>query len=235
MKALGYCRVSSQEQIDGTSLQSQENQIRAYATMKGVELVNIFVDASVSGSKLLADRPYGSKLLAALNCGHTDTVILCKLDRGFRSASDCLTNVEAWERRGVSLHILNLGGQTIDTGTPTGKFFITIMAGAAELERNLIRERCNEGRRARRTQGCRIGEVLYGYSLGEDEKILVPDPVEQQALSLILSMRTQGQSLRKISDELNRQGYRAKKVGAWTHGQVAGVISSHKSTQRRAA
>ncbi len=51
MKAVGYCRVSSQEQIEGTSLKAQEDQIRAYAAMKGLDLGAVLVDAGVSGGK----------------------------------------------------------------------------------------------------------------------------------------------------------------------------------------
>jgi DNA invertase Pin-like site-specific DNA recombinase len=224
MKAIGYARVSSREQIDGTSLESQANMIRAYATMKGLELVDVLVDAGVSGGKPLSSRPEGSRLAKMVESGEVQAVIITKLDRGFRSASDCLINVEAWERRGVSLHILNLGGTTIDTSSPTGKFFITIMAGAAELERNLIKERCNEGRKARKLEGKRIGEVPFGWTLAEDGKTLLPEPSEQEALELIHRLKAEGASLRTISNELNRQGFQAKKGGQWTHGQVQGIL-----------
>ncbi|MGO9121170.1 MAG: recombinase family protein, partial [Desulfomonilaceae bacterium] len=72
MKAIGYCRVSSQEQVDGTSLKSQEEQIRAYCTMKGIDLAGVLVDAAVSGGKPLADRPAGGKVVAALMTGQAD-------------------------------------------------------------------------------------------------------------------------------------------------------------------
>lgn len=224
MKAIGYARVSSREQIEGTGLQAQEDQIRAYASMRGLELVDVTVDAGVSGGKPLSSRPEGSRLAKMVESGEVQAVIITKLDRGFRSASDCLINVEAWERKGVSLHILNLGGTTIDTSSPTGKFFITIMAGAAELERNLIKERCNEGRKARKLEGKRIGEVPFGWTLAEDGKTLVPESSEQEALELIHRLKTEGASLRTIANELNSQGFQAKKGGQWTHGQVQGIL-----------
>ncbi len=142
--------------------------------------------------------------------GEVQAVIITKLDRGFRSASDCLNNVEAWERRTVSLHILNLGGTTIDTSTPTGKFFITVMAGAAELERNLIRERCNEGRKIRKAQGCRVGEIPFGFSLAADGKTLLKCGEEQEAITLALELRAQGYSASGIAAELNRRGIATK-------------------------
>ncbi|MGO9119836.1 MAG: recombinase family protein, partial [Desulfomonilaceae bacterium] len=180
--------------------------------------------AAVSGGKPLADRPAGGKVVAALMTGQADSIIVCKLDRGFRSASDCLINVEAWEKKSISLHILNLGGQTIDTSTPTGKFFITVMAGAAELERNLIKERCSEGRKVRRAEGKRIGEIPYGWKLADDGKSLIECSEEQQALDLIHRMKMDNYSLREIAAELNLRGYQAKKGGTWTHGQVQSIL-----------
>ena len=224
MIAIAYTRVSSQEQVDGTSLKSQEDQIRAYCAMKSIKLQAVLVDAAVSGVKPLADRPAGRELVNALMTGQADSIIVCKLDRGFRSASDCLINVELWEKKGISLHILNLGGQTIDTSTPTGKFFITVMAGAAELERNLIKERCNEGRKVRRAEGKRIGEIPYGWKLAEDGKSLIESPEEQKALDLVRGMKNDGYTLRDIAAELNRRGYSAKKGGKWTHGQVQSIL-----------
>jgi site-specific DNA recombinase len=225
MRAVGYCRVSSREQIDGTSLQAQADMIRAYAAMKGLELLDVLVDAGVSGGKPLATRPEGSRLVALVESGDVQSVVICKLDRGFRSASDCLINVENWEKRNVSLHILNLGGTTIDTSTPTGKFFITVMAGAAELERNMINERCQEGRKACKAAGRRIGEVPFGWTLNNDGKTLVPEPTEQEALTLVQSLRDEGLTLRAIADELNTRGYQTKKGrGQWTHGQVQSIL-----------
>jgi site-specific DNA recombinase len=227
MRAAGYCRVSSQDQIDGTSLKSQEDQIRGYCTIKGIELAAVLVDAAVSGGKPLALRPEGSRLHEMLEAGEVQSVIITKLDRGFRSASDCLNNVEAWEKRKVSLHILNLGGQTIDTSTPTGKFFITVMAGAAELERNMINERCNEGREAKRQQGCRIGEIPFGYDIDPSDpngKRLIGVPSEQDAIAMIRDLKSSGHSMRRIAAQLNDNGIATKKGGVWSHKQVSSIV-----------
>jgi site-specific DNA recombinase len=224
MKGAGYVRVSSQEQISGTSLADQERQIRAYASMKGIDLIDVFIDAPASGGTSISSRPEGKKLVDLLNSGKAEALIIAKLDRGFRSASDCLLHVERWNKKGVSLHILNLGGQTLDTSGPTGWFFLTVMVATAELEKNMIRERCNAGRKARRLEGKRIGEVPYGFSLDVDGKTLLDDAGEQKTLTLILEFRQSGMSLRQISDELNHRGIAAKKGGRWTHGQVQAIL-----------
>jgi DNA invertase Pin-like site-specific DNA recombinase len=181
----------------------------------------VFVDAGISGGKPLSDRPEGAKLLASLEPG--DAVVICKLDRGFRSASDCLMNVERWEKTGVGLHILNLGGQTIDTSTPTGKFFITVMAGAAELERNLINERCTEGRKARKAEGKRIGEVPFGFQVGEDGKTLIENATEQEVITICNQLRARGLTIRQIVSELSAQGVRGR-GDHWSTSQIHRIL-----------
>src|SRR5258706_14944359 len=86
-KVFGYVRVSTAEQANGgLSLETQQQQITGYAMMKGWTVAEFFVEAGVSGSVPLADRPEGQRLLTTLQPG--DTVITAKLDRAFRSAAD---------------------------------------------------------------------------------------------------------------------------------------------------
>jgi len=224
MRAYGYIRVSSVEQIKGTSLAEQERQIESYAALKGIDLLNIIIDPAIKGEIPIHQRPQGKLLVEAIDNGSIDTVIICKLDRAFRSASDCLNKVEEWEKKTISLHILNISGQSVDTSSPMGKFFITMMAGAAELEKNLIKERCCNGREARRGEGKIIGSLPYGYRLGHDGKTLIEKPIEQEALHLIRKLKASGRSLRAIAAELNAQGYTTKKGSTWTHGHVQGVL-----------
>jgi DNA invertase Pin-like site-specific DNA recombinase len=120
----------------------------------------------------------------------------------------------------MSLHILNLGGQTIDTATPTGNFFITVMAGAAELERNLIRERCQEGRNKRQKEGRRIGEIPYGWDFDKATNTLVINDQERKTIQRIFQLRREGMTLRAISEALNKDKIPSKKNGKWTHTQV---------------
>jgi DNA invertase Pin-like site-specific DNA recombinase len=191
--------------------------------MKGINLTSTYIDAGVSGSIPLSERPAGKNLVDNL-CTQTEPicVIITKLCRGFRSASDCLNNVEMWEQLNIGLHILNLGGQIVDTSSPAGKFFITVMAGAAELERNMIRERCNEGRKIRKSQGRRLGEIPFGYTVDQD-KVLVPDQRELKAVQRIRQLSVSKISYRKICKKLEDEGYKSRS-GNWNHHTVKSII-----------
>lgn len=111
--------------------------------MQGLTVDAVFVENGISGSVPVAERPEGSKLWARLQRG--DTVIAGKLDRLFRSALDALQTVEALRDRGVSLVLLDLGGDI--SGNGLSKLFLTIAAAFAEAERDRIRERIGQVKR----------------------------------------------------------------------------------------
>src|SRR3954452_25090170 len=109
MTVYGYTRVSTDRQADeGESLGAQQRVVEGYAMMLGLKLDEIFVERGVSGSKPLRDRPEGARLLATLKEG--DVLITPKLDRMFRSALDALNVLGQIQKRGVSLHMIDLGG-----------------------------------------------------------------------------------------------------------------------------
>ena len=128
-----------------------------------------------------------------------------KLDRLFRNASDCLNTVEKWDKKSISLHLIEMGQQAINTAGPMGKFFITIMAGVAELERNQIRERTSIVIQHMKDKGLYTGGKLpYGYKL-YDEKI-IEDEKEQLVIARIIELRSNGMYLKQIVHQLKSEG-----------------------------
>ena len=224
MKAAGYIRVSTTDQIEGTSLDTQERQIRAYAELKGIDLVAIYQDNGISGGKPIAKRPEGAKLAELIEAGEIDAVIITKLDRGFRNTVDCLQTIQVWRSRDISLHVVDMGGNAVDTSTSAGEFMLTVLAAAAQMERKRITERCNEGRRARKAEGKRIGEVPFGFDLEPDTNKLIENSQEQTTIELMRTLNSNGGSFRSIAAELNSQGILTKKGRLWTHKQVANVL-----------
>lgn len=231
MRAIGYTRCSTNEQADsGLGLEAQEERVRAYCTLKGLRLIDLITDAGVSGGKPLAQRDGGRALLETLKKHKADAVVMLKLDRMFRNAGDCLTTVEKWERQGVSLHIADLGGNAIDTTSAAGRFMLVVLAGAAEMERNLTRERTRSAMAVKRANGQRIGTVPYGFDLGADGSTLIPNDSEQTTIAEIQAMRARGGKLTKIAEELTRRGVPTKtgKSNKWTH-QAVGRIAKRVS------
>jgi putative DNA-invertase from lambdoid prophage Rac len=200
MKVYGYCRVSTSEQaVNGLSLDSQQQQITGYCMMKGWTVAAFFVEAGVSGSVPLADRPEGQRLLAALQPG--DVLVTARLDRTFRSASDALGTLEQLKEDKVALHMIDLGGDV--TGNGISKLVFTILSAVAENARDAIRERVREAKRYRVTQKLfNGGKRPFGFDIeiGEDEtKRLVPNSNEQAALARGRALRESGASYRDIA------------------------------------
>lgn len=129
----GYCRVSTQTQAkDGNSLEAQEQLLKE----NGAE--EIYSDA-FTGTK--AHRPELDKLLAVLQAG--DKLVITKLDRIARSASQGIELVQTLLDKGITVHVLNMG---LLDNTPTGKLIRNIMLAFAEFERDMIIERTQEGK-----------------------------------------------------------------------------------------
>lgn len=199
MKVYGYCRVSTAEQANvGLSLDTQRQQITGYAMMKGWPVPEFFIEAGVSGSVPLADRPEGQRLLEALQSG--DVVITAKLDRAFRSAADALGTLEQLKDDKVALHMIDLGGDV--TGNGISKLVFTILSAVAENERDRIRERVRDVKQHRASQRLfNGGRRPFGFNVegeGKDRR-LVPNAAEQAALTRGKVLQTEGKSLREIA------------------------------------
>ena len=129
----GYARVSTKGQAKGgNSLESQE------ITLRNAGAEKIYMDA-FTGTK--SSRPELDKLLKTVQDG--DTLIVTKLDRIARSATQGIELIQSLLDRGVVVHVLNMG---LMDNTPTGKLIRNVMLAFAEFERDMIVERTGEGK-----------------------------------------------------------------------------------------
>lgn len=177
---LGYVRVSTLEQVDGSSPETQEKVIRGFAMAKGFGQfeTSVYVDDGVSASIPLCARPAGSNLLADAKAG--DTIIASKLDRMFRSAIDALNVVEILKEKEINLVLFDLGTEPIN-GTGLSQFFFTIIAAVAQLERSMIRERNIGGKKVKKAKGGHIGGIApYGYKVVGQKKKAWLEPIESE-------------------------------------------------------
>ena len=105
----------------------------------------------------------------------------------FRSANDALANLDAMKRKGVSLHMIDLGGDV--TGNGIAKLVFTILSVVADAERDHIRERISVVKADQKTRSRYLGgKVPFGFHLDENGQ-LVDIPEEQEAIALIRSPR----------------------------------------------
>jgi DNA invertase Pin-like site-specific DNA recombinase len=222
MNAIGYARVSTDKQADfGVSLEAQTEKVRAMAVVQGSELLDVIVDAGESAKSL--NRPGMERLLALVDAGAVNTVIVAKLDRLTRSVKDLAELLERFTRRGVSLVSV---AESLDTGTAAGRLVLNIMVSVSQWEREAIGERTRDAMHHKRANGERVGTVPFGYRVAADGCHLEPEPAEQSILSRIRELKAAGFTTRRIAAELNREGCTTRRGTAWRHEYVVKALKA---------
>lgn len=221
MKAIGYVRVSSDQQAEsGAGLAAQRASIDAYAKRAGLEVAAVFEDAGVSGAAGLEDRP---GLMAAIGClRRGDVLLIAKRDRIGRDVLAVMAIEKAIGRRGAS--VVSCDG--VGNGDGAADVFMRqVMDAAAQFERGLIRARTKAAMAEKRKAGHRIGEIPFGWTLGADGR-LVEVESEQVVIRLIMECRQAGMSLRAIADALTAETVPTKRGSArWTHSTVQSIVN----------
>jgi site-specific DNA recombinase len=219
-RAVLYVRVSSMGQaLDGDSLEAQAERLAAYCKVRGLVVVETVQDPAQSAYKPLANRKGGRRVLELVKARSVDVVVVYKLDRAFRNARDCLDVTSAWDKAGVALHLVDLGGQAVDTRSATGRFFLTIMAGAAELERNQVAERTAMVLRMKARKGERIGcDAPFGFA--HENGRLIENAPEQATLATVRALRAAGVSFRGVCAQLETKGIRNRAGGSFAPVQI---------------
>lgn len=217
-KAVCYVRVSTIEQANfGVSLDAQEEKIKAYCLINDLEITELIREEGISGGKEFSSRPGGARLMEIIKKKQAQNIVTLKLDRLFRDAADALNQTKHWDKLGIALHVIDMGGTSINTSTATGRLFLTMSVAFAEMELNLIRERTALGMQYKKSKREVYSPTPFGFQeqITKDGKILVQDKSEQDILLKIKKWHSQGWSLRKIANELTLKGVSTKQGGKW--------------------
>jgi putative DNA-invertase from lambdoid prophage Rac len=192
--------------------------------MHALTLDDVVVEEGVSGSVPVNERECGAPLFVRLKRG--DIVIAAKLDRLFRSALDALKVVEDMKKRGVAIHLLDLGGDISSDGL--SKLFLTIATAFAEEERDRIRERVSQSKTDQKARGRYLGGIVpFGFRVGDDGD-LVPHAAEQAAIHEMVALRAQRKPLRAIAAAMAAKGYKI------SHEGVSRVVRAERGRTHRA-
>ena len=227
LKAVGYVRVSSDEQAaSGFGLVTQEQAIRAFAVSQGYELVDVVADPGVSGATKPAEREGFGRILQMAEAGEFSVLLVWKFDRLARQIVYAVTtSSDLSERLGVHLRSVT---EPIDTATPMGRTVFAILAGMAEQERAVITERTFLGRREKATRGGFAGgSSPLGYERDRQGGLVVSEG-EADTVRRIFARQAEGASLATIAAELNADGVPTKRGGKWWPATVRYVLDNPK-------
>ena len=225
-RTFGYCRVSTRQQAnEGHSLADQRQRIGGYCQANGLPVpTDFFVDAATSGTISLQKREQGARLLSELRRG--DHVVVTKGDRLFRSAKNALEIAELLRERGVCLHLMDMGGEVLNSSVSRLVFGILMMVANMESER--IGERTASVKEHLRAQGRFVGgAVPFGYAKTTDGALTRRkdfSAIQQR----IAEMSRNGQSTRAIAQTLTEEGMPV------SHNTVYRVLDGRRKTDTTA-
>jgi DNA invertase Pin-like site-specific DNA recombinase len=214
-------------------LDVQAERIAAYCTAQGLELVALVREEGVSGGIPLADRRGGADLLRLVAEHGARHIVAFKLDRLFRDAMDALGQTREWDQAGIALHVIDMGGQTINTANAVGRMFLTMTAAFAELERNLISERTSSALRHKASKGEAVSRAPRGLRIVGGRFEVDPQSDGLAIYARACALRRGGFTYRAIADRLNEEGYSAER-GARIHATVVRRWINNPSLARAA-
>ncbi len=196
-----YARVSTDMQSGG--LESQLRALRIYCEQNKIENFEFFADEGISGTK--QNRPALDRMMAAVESGEIETVIVFAFSRFARSVSHMLKGLETFKKHKTNFVSLT---EKIDLNTSLGHVVFVILSAIAQLERDLIAERVRNGLANARAKGKRIGRVKTRDS------------------ALIRSLRNAGLSYREVARI-------ASCSHGSVHAEVAAMKKEHAELEKR--
>lgn len=231
-----YGRVSTEEQADRGSIAGQMEFARRYFELHGlsekIQGYEMYLDEGVSGTLPMEERPEGARLMDDARSGIISAVYFYRLDRLARSTQVVLNTYNEMEKLNIPMKSMT---EAFDTGTPVGKFFMTLLASIAALERDTILERTQLGKERKSREGCwTSGPPPFGYRLGPDKRLVVYAP-EAETVRLIFRLYNEGMGMVPLAQYLNALGkptpatskhLKRNGTGLWHAGHISIILRS---------
>ena len=205
-RIVSYLRCSTSYQFEGHSIDNQRLKIKQYCELHNLILSEEIVDEGVSGKS--TKREGYLRLMDIIENEGCDGVIVYSLSRFSRNTMDTLSAIERMNQRGITFHSLS---ESIDTSSPNGRFFLTILSSLSQLEREITSLRVKDVLKGLKITNKPYSNDLYGYDKVDGN--LVENPSEMKMIRKVQRLYKLGYSYCEIAKYLNDKGYKTKRGG----------------------
>ena len=221
IRVAAYCRVSTEKEDQLSSLDMQKQFFEDYAIRNNYDLVELYTDEGISGTKLKTRKAFNCMMEDAKS-GKFSIVFVKDISRFARNAVDFLQSIRELKSLGIQCRFVNANLSTED-----GEFTLGILALMAQEESSNISKRVKFGKTKNAMNG-KVPNLVYGYDKIPGELFSLSINSEEAAtVRRIFNMYTDtGYGTNKIAQILNSEGLMTKRSCKWSQNAVSRILSN---------